>query len=93
MPRGPCMSPRSSRLTWTQQNGHRLMHSGVIAALEAAALGIDLQQAVDGIGLEPGRFGHALGGAAGRCAQETVGALRRENAHGGNLVGETRDRA
>jgi hypothetical protein len=41
----------------------------ILAALEAAALGIDLQQPVDGLGLEAGRFGHALGGAASRRAQ------------------------
>ena len=49
----------------------RSQSSGLsLAALEAAALGIDLQQPVDGLGLEPGRFGHALGGAAGRRAQQ-----------------------
>src|SRR5437773_8243447 len=36
----------------------------ILAALESATLGIDLQQPMDGLGLEPGRFGHALGGAA-----------------------------
>jgi hypothetical protein len=39
-----------------------------VAALEAAALGVDLQQPVDGLGLEAGRLGHVLGGAAGRSA-------------------------
>ena len=40
----------------------------VVAALEAAALGIDLQQPVDGLGLEAGRLGHALRGSTGRRA-------------------------
>ena len=40
----------------------------VVAAFEAAALGVDLEQPVDGLGLEAGRLGHALGGAAGRSA-------------------------
>ena len=41
----------------------------VVAALEAAALGIDLKQPVNGLGLEASRLGHAFGGAAGRGAQ------------------------
>jgi hypothetical protein len=48
-----------------------LLHHGwrvIVAALEAAALGVDLQQPVDGLGLEAGRLGHTLGGAAGRSA-------------------------
>ena len=52
----------------------------VAAALEAAALGVDLEQPVDGLGLEPGRFGHALGGAAGRGAQQQAHALGGEDA-------------
>jgi hypothetical protein len=40
----------------------------VVAALEAAALGVDLQQPVDGLGLEAGRLGHAFGGATRRSA-------------------------
>ena len=42
-----------------------------LSAFEAAALRVDLEQPVDGLGLEPGRFGHALGGTAGRGAQQT----------------------
>ncbi len=42
------------------------------AALEAAGLGIDLEQPVDGLGLEAGGLGHALGGAAGRRAEQQV---------------------
>ena len=37
----------------------------VVAALEAAALGVDFQQPVDGLRFQAGRLGHALGGAAG----------------------------
>ena len=55
----------------------------IVAALEAAALGVDLQQPVDGLGLEAGRLGHALGGAASWSAQQKVGALRREDAQNG----------
>ena len=55
----------------------------VVAALEAAALGVDLQQPVNGLGLEPGCLGHALGGAAGRRAEQEPHALRRENAQNG----------
>src|SRR5438105_9500284 len=47
----------------------------VVAALEAARLRVHLQQPMDGLGLEAGRLGHALGGAAGRSAQQQVGAL------------------
>ena len=49
-------------------NQHVTVERVVVAALEAAALGIDLQQAMDGLGLEAGRLGHALRGAAGRRA-------------------------
>src|SRR5207253_2317376 len=52
----------------------------VVAALEAASLGIDLQQPVDGLGFKTGRLAHALGGAAGRSAQEEPHALGGENA-------------
>jgi hypothetical protein len=52
----------------------------VVAALEAAALGVDLQQPVDGLGLEAGCLGHAFGGAAGRSAQQQLHPLRREYA-------------
>ena len=38
---------------------------------------------MDGLGLEAGRLGHALGGAAGRRAEQNVGALRREDAQDG----------
>ena len=55
----------------------------ILAALEAAAFGIDLQQPVDGLGLEAGRFGHPLGGAARRCAQQDVSALCRKDAQNG----------
>ena len=55
----------------------------VVAALEAAALRVDLQQPVDGLGLEAGRLGHALGGAASRRAQQKVGALGCEDAQNG----------
>ena len=42
--------------------------SACVATLEAAALGIDLKQPVDSLGLEAGGLGHPLGGAAGRSA-------------------------
>src|SRR6185312_5085929 len=38
----------------------------VVATFEAATLRVDLQQPVDGLGLEAGRLGHTFGGAAGR---------------------------
>ena len=39
-------------------------------SLETAALGVDLEQPVDRLGLDPGRLGHPLGGAAGRRAEQ-----------------------
>src|SRR5258707_3541295 len=42
----------------------------VVAPLEAATFRIDLQQPVDGLGFEAGCFAHALGGAAGRRAEQ-----------------------
>jgi len=45
----------------------------VFAALEAAPLGVNLQQPVDRPGLKTGRLGHALGGR-GRSAR-IAGAL------------------
>ena len=45
-----------------------------LAALEAAGLGIGLQQAVDGPAFQPGALGQALGGPSGRRAE---GDLRR----------------
>ncbi len=51
----------------------------VAVALEAAALGVDLEQPVDGLGLEAGRLGHALGGAAGGRAEQELHALGRED--------------
>jgi hypothetical protein len=38
--------------------------------LEAAALGIDFEQAVDGFGLLPGGLVQTLGGAPGRSAKQ-----------------------
>ena len=40
----------------------------VAAALETAALGVDLQEPVDGLGLEARGLGHPLCRAAGRSA-------------------------
>ena len=44
-------------------------------AFEAAALGVDLKQPVDGLRLEAGRLGHALGGAAGGRAEQQLTPL------------------
>lgn len=38
----------------------------IAVAFEAAILGIDLKKPVDGLGFEPCRLGHALGGTARR---------------------------
>jgi hypothetical protein len=51
----------------------------VLAPPEAAALGVDLQQPVDGLGLEAGRLGHTLGSAAGWRAQQEASAFCRED--------------
>jgi hypothetical protein len=40
---------------------------------EAAAFRVHLQQPVDGLGLEPGGFGHALGGTATRLVPASAG--------------------
>ena len=42
----------------------------------AAAFRVHLEQPVDGFGLEPGGFGHALGGTARRGTQQQAHALR-----------------
>jgi hypothetical protein len=47
------------------------------------AHGVDLQQPVDGLGLEASRLGQTFRSAAGRSAQQKVGALRREDAQNG----------
>ena len=52
----------------------------LLVAREAAVLRVDLQQAVDGLGLKAGLLGHALGGAAGRCGERDLHALGRQNA-------------
>jgi len=41
----------------------------IAAAFEPSCLGIHLEQPVNRLGLEPGRFGHAFGGSTGWCAQ------------------------
>src|SRR5262245_53380062 len=52
----------------------------VFATPEAATLRVNLQQAVDGLGLEAGRLSHALRSAAGWRAQQKAGAFRRKDA-------------
>jgi len=52
----------------------------VVATLEAAVLRVDLQEPMDGLGLEAGRLGHALGGAAGRSAEQKPHPLGGKNA-------------
>ena len=52
----------------------------VAAAFEPAALGIHFEQPVDGLGLEPGGFGHAFGGPARRGAQRQADALGGQDA-------------
>jgi len=49
-------------------------------ALEAAGPGIDFEQPVDGSGLDPRRFGHPLGGATRRGAEQHLYALHGKNA-------------
>jgi hypothetical protein len=41
----------------------------VVATLEAAALGVDLEQPVDGLGFEASCLGHTFRSATGRSAQ------------------------
>jgi hypothetical protein len=41
----------------------------VTIASEPAGLWVDLEQSVNGLSLEAGRFGHALRGSPGRCAK------------------------
>jgi len=55
----------------------------VVAALETAALGVDLEQPVNSLGLEAGRLGHTFCSAAGRSAQWKVGALSRKDTQNG----------
>src|SRR6185437_15212527 len=51
----------------------------VVTALEAAALGVDLEHSVNGLRVGAGRLGHTFRSAAGRSAQQKVGALRCED--------------
>ena len=55
----------------------------VVTAFEAAALGVDFEQPVDGLGLETGRLGHALCRSAGRSTEQEAYFLRCENAQNG----------
>src|SRR5712671_950480 len=57
-------------------------HSSPVVAVpfEAAAFRVHLEQPVDGFGLEPGGFGHALGGAARRGTQQQAHALSGDDA-------------
>ena len=61
-----------------------------LIALEAEGLRVELEQAVDGLGLHAGRLGHALGCASGGGAEEKLRALRRQDAqdrvHDGGLA-------
>ena len=50
------------------------------AAAKAAGLGIDFQQAVDGLRLDAGLFGHAFRGASGRRGEQNFRSLGGENA-------------
>jgi hypothetical protein len=52
-------------------------------APETAALGVDLEQSMDGLGLEPRGLVHALGRAAGRGAQQKSHVLRGEDSQDG----------
>src|SRR5215203_4044133 len=52
----------------------------VLCPGETAELGIDLQQAVDRLGLNAGLFGHALGRATRRGRESYPHALGREDA-------------
>src|SRR5580704_12277583 len=47
---------------------------------EAAAFRVNLQQPVNGLGLKPGGFGHALGGTARRGTQQQAHAVSGEDA-------------
>src|SRR5262249_22045106 len=51
----------------------------VFATPETAALRVNLQQPVDGLGLEAGRLGHALRSAARWRTEQKAGAFRRED--------------
>ena len=51
-----------------------------LVALEAAGLGIDFEQPMNRPGLESRRFGHPLGRAPGRGAEQHLDALDPENA-------------
>ena len=52
-------------------------------AFEAAVLRIGFQQPVDGLRLDPGLLGHALGGAARRRGEQNFRPLGGENAQDG----------
>ena len=52
----------------------------LLVAREAAVLRVDLQQPVDGLRLQPGLLGHALGRPAGRGGQQHPHALGRQDA-------------
>ena len=87
----PTISSAASSGTALNQSLHQhdVDHGGLVddqqiaferivgVALEAATLGVDFKQAVNGLGLEAGGLGHALGGSAGRRAEQQVDALWR----------------
>ena len=52
----------------------------LLVAREAAVLRVDLQQAVDGLGLDPGLLGHALGRTSCRSRQRHPDALGHQEA-------------
>jgi hypothetical protein len=55
----------------------------VLAAFEAAASGIDLEEPVNSLRLKTGCLSHALGGAASRGAKQKLGPLGCENTQNG----------
>src|SRR3984893_3699748 len=56
----------------------------IFATFESAPLGVDFEQSADGLGFKAGRPGHSLGGAAGRRAQQKLGALSGDDAQNGS---------
>ena len=54
----------------------------VLGSREAAMLGVDLQEAMDGLGLDPRLLGHALGGPARRGREQHPRRLSRRGCEG-----------
>ena len=88
--RGVCWHGLQQRLHQHDVNHGRLVNDQeaavervLLIALEPSASRVNLQQTMNGLGLEPCCLRHSLGGAPGRRTEQHAHALRCENAQDG----------